>query len=68
MGDPEGLRAVLEEHQVEARRLLREIDQSITASAHAATMEYPRIVLEWMRAIYAADAEATEAALSRLPH
>ena len=67
LGDPERLRAMLEEHRVEARRLLREIDRSITASSEAATMEYPRIVLEWMRAIYAADAAATDSALGRLP-
>lgn len=67
LGDPERLRAVLEEHQVEARRLLREIDQSIAASADDAAMAYPRVVLEWMRTIYAADAEATDTALQQLP-
>ena len=67
LGDPEQLRTVLEEHRVETRRLLREIDQSIAASAGDAAMEYPRIVLEWMRTIYAADAEATETALGQLP-
>jgi len=66
LGDPERLRAMLEEHRVEAQRLLREIDQSIAASADAAMMEYPRVVLEWMRAIYAADAEATDTALEQL--
>jgi len=66
LGDGEQLRAVLEEHQVEARRLLWEIDQSIVASTDDAALEYPRLVLEWIRTIYAADAEATDTALGHL--
>jgi DNA-binding PadR family transcriptional regulator len=67
LGDPEQLRTVLEEHLVEARRLLSEIDTSIARSADDETMEYPRVVLEWMRTIYAADEQATGTALRKLP-
>jgi DNA-binding PadR family transcriptional regulator len=67
LGDPQELRAVLEEHLVEARRLLREIDTSVTKAADDETMGYPKLVLEWMRAIYAADEQATGVALERLP-
>jgi DNA-binding PadR family transcriptional regulator len=64
--DTAQLRAVLEEHRVEVRRLLREIDHGIAATEGDAAMRYPGIVLEWVRAIYAADATATETALERL--
>lgn len=66
LADPAELRALIEEHAVATRRMLKEIRESVDHAASQEAMQYPAAALAWATALYEADLAAAAAALAQL--
>lgn len=64
--EPGSVRAVVEEHVVQTRARLDEIDKSLAVAETLDAMAYPCAVLRWTRRIHQADLEGAEAFLAEL--
>jgi DNA-binding PadR family transcriptional regulator len=66
VADAGTVRALVEEHVVNTRRTLAEIERAGAVAPDEDAMRYPVAVLEWARDLYRADLEASRRLLDRL--